>query len=210
MDQSMFTQVVTALLKGDMICEETLPGGYAFLEDSRHREAVGDYLMRLDRAVRATSDQRGYFCAYVRADDPETVTAARRTFRLVANDLEALVQWLRLARDCHPTSRPLEAGMDVYESEFLGCIEQSPELAHALNDLTKHALFKSSASAGRGQLGYVFNKLVEKGYFIRLDSAGTRFRATAQWSYLYDVLSFLCAHERLELDPDNEEQSSLF
>lgn len=209
MDQAMFTSVVQALLADKVICHNTLSGEYGFLQNDTNFQEVGDYLIRIERTVRSTSDGKGYYCAYSDPSEQGAKTAIRRLFRQFSGELESLVRWMRLARDCHPAGRPIETGMVISESEMLVFIERSPEQDHALAELTKSALFKSSARDGRGRIRYILNKLEEKGYLIKLDSTGSRFRATGMWSYLYDVLEFIRAHERLEIEESEQKQGGL-
>lgn len=209
MDHAIFTRVAQALLSDQVICHDSLPGEYAFLQTESNFRELNDYLIRLERVVRSTSDGKGFYCAYLDINELGAKTAIRRLFRQFSGELEPLVRWMRLARDCHPTGRPIEAGMLLNESDILGFIERSPELNHALLDLTKNALFKSSARDGRGRIRHILNKLEEKGYLIKLDASGSRFRATGQWSYLYDVLEFVCAHEQLALDEPEHMQEGL-
>lgn len=210
MDQAMFTRVTQALLSDQVVCHETRPSEYAFLQDEANRREVGDYLIRIDRAVRSTSDGKGFYGAYTDPNEPGAKTAIRRAFRLSSSELEPLVVWMRLAKDCHPAGRPIEAGMVINESEMLAVIERSPELNYSLLDLTKHALFKSTARDGRGRIRHILNKLEEKGYLVKLDTSGARYRATGEWSYLYDVLEFIRAHERIEIEePDQQVQGGL-
>ncbi|WP_151670035.1 MarR family transcriptional regulator [Nitrincola schmidtii] len=205
MDSQLFSRTVQALLSDKIICHETLAGEFAFMQSESNLREVGDYLLKIERAVRVTSDGKGYYCAYLDADEAEAKRAIRGVFRLFAGEIEPLVRWMRLARDCHPTGRPIEAGMLVKESELLGFIESSPELNQALEDLTRHRLFKSAATDGKGRINQILNKLEELGYLIKLDSSGSLYNATGRWSYLYDVLSFIRAHERLD-DESGDQQ----
>jgi hypothetical protein len=200
MDSPLFCRTVQALLSDNIICNETLPGEFDFLQSEVNQREVGDYLFRIDRAVRSTSDGKGFYCAYIDADESEAKRAIRSLFRQFSSEIEPLVRWMRLARDCHPTGRPIEAGMLIKESELLGYIESSPELNQALEDLTRHKLFKSAATDGKGRISQVLNKLEELGYLTKLDSSGSLYHATGRWSYLYDVLAFIRAHERLDGD----------
>lgn len=209
MDQAMFTRVAQALLSDQIICHDTQPGEFAFLQMESNVREISNYLIRLERTVRTTSDGKGFYCAYVDCSEPGAKTAIRRLFRQSSSELEPLVRWMRLARDCNPSGRPIEAGMVVNESEILGFIERSPELNHALTDLTKSALFKSSARDGRGRIRHILNKLEEKDYLVKLDASGSRYRATAQWSYLYDVLEFIRSHEHIELEEPEQSQGGL-
>jgi len=45
---------------------------------------------------------------------------------------------------------------------------------------------------------------------VAQDTSGALYRATGLWSYLYDVLDFIRAHEHLESDDDDNEQPELF
>jgi hypothetical protein len=119
-------------------------------------------------------------------------------------DLEPLVKWLQLARECHPSGRPLEAGELLNGSEMLGYIERSPVLTEMLTELTKNKLFKSQAQDGKGRIRQVLEKLVEEGYLIKLDTTGSRFKATGRFSYLYDVLDTVRTLENLDLESDDQ------
>ena len=209
MDAQLFSRTVQALLSDRIICHDTLPSEFSFLQNEVYQREVGDYLLRIERAVRATSDGKGYYCAYLDPEDSEAKRNLRSMFRQFSGDLEPLVRWMRLARDCHPTGRPIEAGMIVKESEMLGFIESSPELNHALDELTKHKLFKSTATDGKGRVTQVLKKLEELGYLVKLETSGALYRATARWSYLYDVLTFIRSHERLDEATDAQVQGSL-
>ncbi|MFW1678694.1 hypothetical protein ACFVYJ_13065 [Pontibacter sp. JAM-7] len=209
MDLKMFSRATQALLADKVICHETLPGEYAFLQNETHNREVLEFLIRIDRSVRSTSDGKGFHLAYVDLDEPKAKTDIRRTFKQFASEIEPYVRWMRLARDCNPTGRPIEAGLLVNESEMLGYIERSPELNHALTDLTKNALFKSAARDGKGRIRHILNKLESEEYLIKLDASGSRYRATAKWSYLYDVLEFIASHERLDIEDTEQTQGGL-
>ena len=203
MDHQMFSQVVRALLAGKIICHDTFPREFVFLHDEVNRRDVGDYLLKIERSIHATSDGKGFYCAYLDMSDAEAKLSVRRLFSQMAGEIEPLVRWLSLAKSCSPDGRPIESGSLVKESELLGFIESSPELNQSLEDLTKHKLFKSTATDGKGRISQILNKLVELGYLVRLDKTGSLYQATARWSYLYDVLTFIRSHERLGEDDEH-------
>ncbi|MGD9861092.1 MAG: hypothetical protein AB7S90_13665 [Marinobacterium sp.] len=211
MDNREFSRTTRALLAGDVICAISAPGPFAFLQEESNLAAVRDYLNRIDRGVRITADEKAYFCAYADLAEPHAKTAIKGVFREFSRDLEPLVKWLRLARECHPAGRPLEAGDFLSGSEMLEYIERSPVLSEMLVELTKNNLFRSTAQDGKGRLSLVLNRLVDHGYLISLDSTGSRYKATGHWSYLYDVLETIRAMENIDLDEEDQlsEQGAL-
>jgi hypothetical protein len=204
MDTHAFAQTTQLLLSGRVICEASAPLPYSFLQMESNLEAVRDYLTRIDRTVRITGDGKAYFCAYLDLSETGAKTAVKGQFREFMRDLEPLVKWLQLARECHPSGRPLEAGELLNGSEMLGYIERSPVLTEMLTELTKNKLFKSQAQDGKGRIRQVLDKLVEEGYLIKLDTTGSRFKATGRFSYLYDVLDTVRTLENLDLESDDQ------
>ncbi|SEF89996.1 hypothetical protein [Marinobacterium lutimaris] len=204
MDTAVFAQTTRALLEGAVICETSSPGPYRFLQSESNLEAVRDYLVRIERSVRATDDGKAFFCAYLDISEPGAKKSVKGQFRDFVRDIEPLVKWLRIARECHPAGRPLEAGDLLTGSEMLEYIERSPILSDELTELTKSKVFKSTAQDGKGRMRLILDKLVEQGYLTKLDSTGSRFKATGRWSYLYDVLETIRAMENLDLDQDEE------
>ncbi|MFT6914589.1 MAG: hypothetical protein ACJAWL_000885 [Motiliproteus sp.] len=212
MDTDLFSRTTRLLLEGSMICESTFPQEYGCLQLKSERELVSDYLNRIDRQVRSSTDGKVFFCAYSNPNEPGAKVVIRRLFKQVATDISALVSWLRLVRDCHPTGRPIEAGMIINGSELLAAIEASPVHSDKLSELTKHQMFKSTATDGKGRIRNVLARLEKDGYLITIDTTGSKYKATGRWSFVYDTMAFIRSNENLPLEGDAEDapQGALF
>jgi hypothetical protein len=48
-------------------------------------------------------------------------------------------------------------------------------------------------------------KLVDDGYLKQVGTSGSVYQATAKWSWLYDLMSFIQTHEGIRDDSDEED-----
>ena len=209
MASETFTSVAQTLLTGEMICETVYPNEYQFLQNDINTDQIEKFLAQIDRGLACTQDGRAYYCAFLDVEESGAKTAIRQVFREVAQDLEPLLRWMRFVREANAMGQPVESGMLVKQSELLQAVESSPAKYHELNELTKSGFFKSSARNSSAKIDQILGKLKYKGFLVAQDTSGALFRATGLWSYLYDVLDFIRAHEHLESDDDGNDQPEL-
>ncbi|MCP8687143.1 condensin complex protein MksE [Marinobacterium sedimentorum] len=212
-NRSEFQSIVQSLLAGEIICEITQEHRFNYLSDEVNRQRVDDYLAHLNRRLRQTTDGKAFICAYANLDDKNVRSAIRNEFRQVVNELAGFVRWHKLVQGAQPYKGPLLAGDMLQESDLLYAIEQSQALSTQLNELCRKGAFVSQASQPRDKLRQVLRKLTEFGYLVQVGHSGAQYQATARWSWLYDVMEFIRAHERLEIEDsptESESQSELF
>ncbi len=106
----LFERAVTVLLEGQVICEFSHDDIYNYLLLPEHQRKVNSFLGQLNRTLRQTSAHDAWVCAYLDVSDPVAREAVRQQFREVANNLEALVQFLRLVMVLESSERPLLPG----------------------------------------------------------------------------------------------------
>ena len=203
---SLFAPTLEALLSGSVICESATPELFRFLENDAHRGEVEQYLERLRRGLRQTSDRLAWFACYLDLEAPSVRGILAQRFGETINDLEPLVAWLRATSLVRSSGATLRAGDELRTSALIGAIEQAPALADELQRLSATKLFKNTQSTPKGQLEAILNRLVERGYLVTRDRIKSRYIATGQWSRLYDVLAFIQAHEQIDIEPEQSDE----
>lgn len=208
----LFQQCVKSLLEGEIICHYRHGGLASYLSDQDNLDKVNAYLSPLNRQVRQTSSEDAWLCAYIDLNNEEAKANVKVTFGEVVNHMEALVQWLRLAKRSTSNGMVIEPGDTIAQSDMLSSIENAHELSRSLDSLTEKGLFKSSASKIEAKLSAVMHKLVDMGYFKKTAKNGTVYQATGKWSWLYDTLDFIQRHEDIEAvdEPSNAFQMEAF
>ena len=126
---SLFAPTLEALLSGLVICESANPELFRFLENDAHRAEVEQYLERLRRGLRQTSDRLAWFACYLDLEDPSVRGVLAQRFGETINDLEPLVAWLRATSLVRSSGATLQAGDELRTSALIGAIEQAPALA---------------------------------------------------------------------------------
>tara|TARA_R110002095_G_scaffold182093_2_gene159280 strand:- start:471 stop:1112 length:642 start_codon:yes stop_codon:yes gene_type:complete len=197
---STFSAIVQQLLAGNVICEASNEHLFRYLQDDQNLADIRQYLHRVNRSVRETTDGKAYLCCYSDPNETEAKQAIREQFRLLAGDLESLVKWLRLVMSCTSAGRPIVSGDILQEAELISAIASSPVQAADLDELCKAGLFKSAASDGKGKIRQITEKLRQDGYLIPRGKSGASFLATGKWSWLYDTMEFIQMHEALDED----------
>ncbi|MBD3655550.1 hypothetical protein [Marinobacter sp.] len=204
----LFERAVTVLLEGQVVCEFSHDDIYNYLLLPEHQRKVNSFLGQLNRTLRQTSAHDAWVCAYLDVSDPVAREAVRQQFREVANNLEALVQFLRLVMVLESSERPLLPGEKLSEGAMLERIANVPTLEARLRSLTEKNFFRSKRSDSAGQIRAVMTRLVEAGYLKPLGTSGSLYRATAKWSWLYDAMTYIQSHEGIRSD-DAEEDSQM-
>lgn len=210
MDNDTFSATVRALLAGDIICEVTHPQAFVFMDREANYQAVVDYLARIGLAVKTTSDSKAYYCASLSLDTPEAQSGARDTFRQAVRDIEPLVNWIRVARECSSTSRPIQPADRVSGSEMLGYIERSPQLSDRLTELANTRLLRTDEKSDQRKLSAILERLTQAGFLKPVNRASSLYEATGKWSYFYDILQHIAQIESIDVDADDDtEQGEL-
>lgn len=194
----LFQQCVKALLEGEILCQYRHEALTNYLSEQANLDRVDAYLEPLNRQVRQTSSKDAWLCAYIHLDSEEAKANVRAEFSEVVNHMEALVHWLRLAKNADSHGMVIAPGDHITQSKLLASLENAQDLCRSLDALTEKGLFKSSASKTEAKLAAVLNKLAEMGYLKKLSGSGTVYQATGKWSWLYDTLSFIQRHEGIE------------
>ena len=192
MSDERFTRLIETLLTGRIICEVSAEDLYAYLQDPIQRDQVHQFLTRIGRGLEQTADERGFYAVYNNLDRSEARAAVRKRFSEAVNQLESLVRWLRLVMNTDPSGAPLSAGDTLRESTLVAAIENVAALEQEVTRLSRTGLFANQSTGARNQIISILNKLCDHGYLVR---EGTVYRATAQWSRLYEVLDFIRLHE---------------
>jgi hypothetical protein len=205
---AVFETAFQLLLAKEVICEHRYPEEHLLLQADENINRMNIILGMLNRQVKTTQDKSSYLLAYVDPTKGKTKDAVKAEFSLVVNQIEPLVKWLRLVMDVSGSERPIVPGDLVSESEMQSRIEQVPTLESKLDDLVRTGLFVTRQSESKGRLASVMGKLVDEGYLTRIGTAGSRYRATGKFSWLYDVMEFVKTHENLpepEMTLDDEQ-----
>lgn len=202
MSSPLFERTVTALMQEQVICEISDEDLYNYLMMSGSQDAVNRFLGQINRTLRLTSAQDAFVCAYLDLSRPEAKEAVRQQFKEVANHLEAFVHFLRLVMTLESSDRPVQPGDKLSEGHLLDRITAAPTLESKLRSLAEKKIFYTKRSDTAGQLRSVLESLEKKGYLRAVGSSGSVYRATGRWSWLYDVMTFIQAHEGI---PQEEE-----
>jgi hypothetical protein len=197
-----FESAYALLLNGEIICEHRFPQEFNLLRMEDQVQRMNFMLSPLNRRIRTTQDRASYLMAYINPSANSARATIKSQFSRVINQIEPLVKWLRLVMDVSGSERPIVPGEVISESKMQSHIEQVPALEAKLESLVKNGLFSSRQSESKGRLSYVMGKLVDEGYLIRIGSAGSQYRATGKWSFLYDTMAFISVHEDLP-EPEN-------
>lgn len=192
-----FESAFALLMAGEIVCEHRYPQEFNLLGMEDQVQRMNFMLAPLNRRVRTTQDNASYLMAYIDPGASSARVAIKSQFSRVINHIEPLVKWLRLVMDVSGSERPIVPGEVISESKMQTHIEQVPALEAKLESLVKSGLFSSRQSDSKGRLSYVMGKLVDEGYLTRIGSAGSQYRATGKWSWLYDTMSFISVHEDL-------------
>lgn len=192
-----FESAYALLMSGEIICEHRFPQEFNLLRMEDQVQRMDFMLAPLNRRIRTTQDNASYMMAYIDPSAGSARSNIRSQFSKVINQLVPLVKWLRLVMDVSGSERPIVPGEVISESKMQTHIEQVPALEAKLESLVKSGLFSSRQSDSKGRLSYVMGKLVDEGFLTRLGSAGSQYRATGKWSWLYDTMSFISVHEDL-------------
>jgi hypothetical protein len=210
-ERSQFAPTVEKLLLGEVICEARTPELFQFLANAANEDEVNAYLNRIDRVLRLTSDRLAWFAAYKDIEDQSARTFISRQFSEVINDLEPLVRWLSMTTILNGSGASLQAGDEIRTSDLIRSIESAPALCEELERLSRYGLFKNAQSQPKGQLDAVLHRLVERGYLVATGRSRAKYIATGLWSRLYDLMSFIQAHEQIALEEgeDDAQQNEL-
>jgi len=205
----IFTQVIETLLAGEVVCRYTREPLFEYLENEDNFERVHDYLFKIGRKVRATTDGDGYLLAHADLASNRARREARYAFEEISRYIRPFVYWLSLAKKLSPTGNPIKAGDVLDEAELLRAIGESADLTRELDSLCRLKPFQSDARKPAGQLSRVLQKMVDMEYFVVLGHSKTLYRATARLSVFYDMIAFIRDYEQLADPEDDDEQMEL-
>lgn len=204
----LFERTISTLLAGDVICEFSNDDLYNYLLLPENQQRVAAFLNQLNRTLRRTGTGEAWVCAYEDLSTPEAKEAVRQQFSMVANNLEPLVQFLRLVMAVEGSQRPILPGDPVHESVILDRLSSVPSLEAKLRSLTETQFFKTKKPDSAGQIRTVMTNLEKAGYLKSRGTTGSVYQATGRWSWLYDMMTFIAAHEGIR-DSGPEEDPQL-
>lgn len=202
MSSPLFERTVTALMQEQVICEISDEELYNYLMMPGSQESVNRFLGQINRILRLTSAQDAFVCAYLDISRPETKEAIRQQFKEVANHLEAFVQFVRLVMMLESCDRPIQPGERLSEGHLLDRITAAPALEAKLRSLAEKKVFQTKRPDAASQIRAVLSSLERMGYLKAIGNSGSVYRATGRWSWLYDVMSFIQAHEGIQQDEE--------
>jgi len=139
----IFTQVIETLLAGEVVCRYTREPLFEYLENEDNFERVHDYLFKIGRKVRATTDGDGYLLAHADLASNRARREARYAFEEISRYIRPFVYWLSLAKKLSPTGNPIKAGDVLDEAELLRAIGESADLTRELDSLK--TLYRATA-----------------------------------------------------------------
>lgn len=191
----LFERTVTALLGGEVICDYAHDDLYNYLLLPENQQRVAGFLNQLNRTLRRTGSGDAWVCAYQDLSSPQAKDAVRKQFQTVANNLEPMVQFLRLIMAVEATQRPIAPGDEILEGTILNRLSSVPSLEAKLRSLTEMQYFKTTKTNSRDQIHTVMTNLEKEGYLKSRGTTGSVYIATGKWSLLYDIMTFIDTHE---------------
>lgn len=201
----LFEQTVTALLGGEVICEYSYDDLYNYLLLPENQQRVAEFLNQLNRTLRKTGSGEAWVCAYEDISSPDAKEAVRQQFSMVANNLEPIVQFLRLVMAIEGSQRPIAPGDPVHESVILDRLSSVPSLESKLRALTETQYFKTTKTDSAGQIRKVMTTLEKAGYLKSRGTTGSVYQATGKWGWLYDMMTFIQTHEGIRESGSEED-----
>ncbi|MEX1215969.1 hypothetical protein [Saccharospirillum sp.] len=212
-------RTVKALLQGGIICDYADRELADYLSEEDNRERVRAFLQPLNRDVRATTDGRAWIPVYASINDATDRSEVRQSFKLVANQIEPLVGWLRLVMIAQQRPEPIVMGDTLYDGDLTKQLDQVPHLMQQLEVILGKGPFRKSINKDsprwvRDGVTHIFEKLTEMGFFVKPGGTGAAYRATGKWSWLYDMMDYIQSKEGIPVeDPgsgDEHRQTSIF
>ncbi|MAA94904.1 MAG: hypothetical protein CML22_06955 [Rheinheimera sp.] len=204
---TMFERVTTLLLSGKVLCQASFSDEFLWLVSlsGTNLDEINQYLGKLNRTVRQTQDEQGFYCSYVDHSTDSAFKDIRSQFTEIVQDLEPLIHWLSLVQSITGSERPISAGDIIAEGDLLSSIEAIPDYEVRLMKVTDAGVFKSTQSEPKKRLSALLGKLRDKEYLIQTSTTGSKFIATAKWSLVYETMAFIAAHQSIPTDSEQEE-----
>lgn len=205
-NSNRFTKCIEILLTGKIVCHSLFPELYSFLtETDENGELINEFkidtfLRQINRKLVKTSDEMGYYCVFNDYESSLAKDSGKNSIKEVVCEFEPLIKWLRLIRSCSQDSRPVCAGDIIKPSEIIHSLEESDIHCKQLKDIATVFKVSSSSADVNKMFIAVLKYLVKKEYLVDVNQDGLIYRATARWSYFYDLLEFVKENEGLGKD----------
>jgi len=191
----LFENTVTALLAGEIICEYRFASLYNYLLTTDNQQKVSGFLGQMNRRLHQTGNNDAWVCAYEDTSTAAAKESIRQQFSEVANNLEAMVHFLRMIMAVEGNQRPVSPGDQISEGKILERITRTPSLEAKLRSLTETQYFKTRKPDSAGQLRVVMGNLEKSGYLKSTGTSGSLYQCTGRFSWLYDLMTFIQSHE---------------
>ncbi len=208
-NNSIFKTIIEGLLSGKVLCEYSATSEYEHLNDEVNRQEADDFLRKIGRSLRVTGDGSGYYAAYNELSDPVARLHVKHQFNEAINDLEPMINWLKITSTTNHSGSPLKPGDTLRGSELLKAIETAPALVEQLDRLSRSGLFANKSTGAKKQLDAILKRLCDNNYLIARGSSGSVYIATGKWARLYEILEYIAGHEQLDSEEDSSEQKEL-
>lgn len=189
----MFEYVIFHLLRGEFICRVTHPEAFDYLADEgRFHEADG-YLGRIGRRIATTSQQGGYYLAFVRIGDTER-KIIKGQYQEIKNILRPTLHFFQVIMRAMEREDLLLLGAVLEKAQIMSQIDRDDWLRNELQ--TVAALFGTTPDGSqRTMLDRLMRKLVDAGYLVQTDTERGLYRVTSKIEYLNTIIAFIIDNE---------------
>jgi len=194
----IFKETIELLLAGKVICETSAPESFQYFFAGEHQQEAENYLAQIGRSLLYTKDQKGFYAA-INTPNKKDLRAIKERFREVAGNLEGFVVLLRMFKGLSPSSRPITASETIRESTLLDAITDSPSLQDQLDDVIHKLKISQKGVQHKTKLKALLSYLEKHDYLKSWGKSGITYRATANWSLLYDQMEFIQQYEAIPL-----------
>ncbi len=200
----MFEHAIFLLLRGEFICRVAHPEAFDYLADAdRFREADG-YLGRIGRRIATTSQDGGYYLAFVRIGDTER-KSIKAQYQEIKNTLRPTTHFFQAVMRAMEREDLLLVGSVLEKAQIMSQIDRDDWLRNELQTVATHFGTTPDGSQ-RTMLDRIMRKLAEAGYLVLSDADRGLYRVTAKIEYLNTVIEFLSNNEEaLKGEDDNPE-----
>lgn len=130
-----YRSLVTALIRGAVICPWSFPTEARLLEREDIQEKINAWVDDLGMELAETSSGNGHYLVY-RGFDPTVKAVARDIFTSVMKDLRFYVRMLEVLMNTLHADMTMVAGEELRFHDFLNQVIQSPSLQAQLSELS--------------------------------------------------------------------------
>lgn len=196
-----YRSLVTALIRGAVICPWSFPTEARLLEREDIQEKINAWVDDLGMELAETSSGNGHYLVY-RGFDPTVKAVARDIFTSVMKDLRFYVRMLEVLMNSLHADMTMVAGEELRFHDFLNQVIQSPSLQAQLSELSS----SKKHSAVKEQLESLFQRLAKEDLLVEANSKHSIYQVTARIELIQDVIIFIGENEKL-FDAESENPS---